>query len=577
MGALQIAVTEKDEVEGGRRRLDLVTLASQDRRNPARMVQRWWLDSSGAVLRGERRVYEEGADKPVSETRYDMREEKLHVDKKSSFGGEESKEERDLVLPANFVPNDLLALFLVPREKGKTWKFSTFVVDRDLGMFTITDAGAEKVRTRAGTVEARKLVLKKGDREDGYWLDSEMRIVRVRPSLSPNLEGVAGTADESRADWATRPDDEVDVATTKLLAELGSLESLARDSMFGIHDEKGKVSQSCATSLKKESKDGRPALHYVFASAFAAEAEEPSCTTRTELWLGLDGKLQAGSAVTQQKGEDPRTTTVKVEGGSLVLQNQGQKDERQPLGSNFVPDLELALRAAARSRGGPLRFTTVDNLHAWCAPHSVWLEALPAEKIQARCGPVKARRIHFFQEYAEEGTAWVSDEGTVLLVKWERTQLVAGTHDESEEDLDRPLGPDVVGLNAPLTDEEMGELTRYIDERISRQGTRARKELEAKDTANALRHLRRTIEWVRALPFDEPRKDRFESIPQYNYARGLCLSGQKDEALKAFERAIELGVSDWKFIEGDHSLDDIRGEARFKNAIEKGKSRSAGK
>lgn len=70
-------------------------------------------------------------------------------------------------------------------------------------------------------------------------------------------------------------------------------------------------------------------------------------------------------------------------------------------------------------------------------------------------------------------------------------------------------------------------------------------------------------------------KDQIEQLAQYNYACCLSQTKKTDEAIKAFARSVELGYWDWKAIEEDKDLDNIRAEAGYKAALEAGKKKEA--
>lgn len=55
----------------------------------------------------------------------------------------------------------------------------------------------------------------------------------------------------------------------------------------------------------------------------------------------------------------------------------------------------------------------------------------------------------------------------------------------------------------------------------------------------------------------------------YNLACSLCLCGQRDQALDALERAIELGYDDPEHLLADDDLTALRAEARFLGLVER--------
>lgn len=53
----------------------------------------------------------------------------------------------------------------------------------------------------------------------------------------------------------------------------------------------------------------------------------------------------------------------------------------------------------------------------------------------------------------------------------------------------------------------------------------------------------------------------------YNLACSLCLCGQREPALEALERAIELGYDDPEHLQADEDLAGLRADARFQGLV----------
>jgi hypothetical protein len=440
--ATVVSVTEKDDANGGLRRFDLEKMTTRDRESPAREYESWWVDASGAVVTGERRFYDEHSAEPKERTRYEVKAGKL---KKTTTlreeGAAKTEDPEELDQPSSFVPDERLAILLVPDAKGTTYRFSTFVTADEFAPFTVSDLGLEKVRGRKGEVEARKLVLKERDGESTWWLDGDHRVVAVRWSVSGNLLAVGGDAEESRRDWMARPTDEADAAGDRLVQGAAALEKLVGEYTYGVYDKKGHARETVQATLKKEERDGKPCFHFV---ATIAEVGSGASATSDEWWLSPDGAPIGGSSSRNEEGEKG-TTTVRVEGGNFILhKSDAEKDEKDatfPVAPRFCPDTLLLLRALAKEEKGVFRFSALDVSEE--APISVWFEVKGLETIRLRSGEVKAKRIYLLQNTAD-ANAWLDDQGKVLLVRWntdDAEQFVAGTLEESKKDLASPVGP----------------------------------------------------------------------------------------------------------------------------------------
>jgi thiol-disulfide isomerase/thioredoxin len=120
--------------------------------------------------------------------------------------------------------------------------------------------------------------------------------------------------------------------------------------------------------------------------------------------------------------------------------------------------------------------------------------------------------------------------------------------------------------------QQMDEKTREEVQKFEQRLNDAVKELEAKDYDNALKHYEKLFARLEKSTLDKKYKDQIEQLARYNYACGLSLTNKKEEAIKAFSRSVELGFWDWKHIDEDTDLDNIRNEDGFKKAIEMGKA-----
>lgn len=433
-----IVVTEKDKDEGGLRRVDLLKITTRERENPAREHESWWIDASGSVVRGERRVFEEHGDKPKESARYEFKGGKIKITYTvhDEEGGPKT-EVSESDLPPAFVPDHLLVVVMLPAsDKGKTWKFSTFGGEDSLP-FTVTDQGAEKVKGRSGEVEAHKLVVKDKEGEVAYWLDADRRIVSQKWTILPNVQGVAGSPEESRQDWLSRPADEADAAADKALAGPAALEKLAGELSYGIYDKKGHARQVFTGTLKKE--EGK--FRYL-----GTVAEVDTASTTTEDWsIAADGTPVAGSIVRDHGGEK-KTTTAKVDGKKIVVHSsdaeEGEKDATVPLLPRLIaPDALYVIRALAKTdlaAGAGLRFSGLDISGE--LPFSLWIELKGNEKVRLRGGEADCKHFHILQNTAE-AHCWIDANGN-FVVQWsDGDQNVSGTPEECKKDLGSRVGP----------------------------------------------------------------------------------------------------------------------------------------
>ena len=74
---------------------------------------------------------------------------------------------------------------------------------------------------------------------------------------------------------------------------------------------------------------------------------------------------------------------------------------------------------------------------------------------------------------------------------------------------------------------------------------------------------------------DETRyaKSRERGFTQYNLACCLSLAKRVDEALKALETSLQCGYNEWKWLEIDGDLNNVRSEPRFAELVKKYKDK----
>lgn len=67
------------------------------------------------------------------------------------------------------------------------------------------------------------------------------------------------------------------------------------------------------------------------------------------------------------------------------------------------------------------------------------------------------------------------------------------------------------------------------------------------------------------------RLKKSDPVVHYNLACSFALMGEKDDALRALRRAVQLGYRDWEHLKHDSDLKSLRDDPRFKNLIAKQK------
>jgi len=411
-GAVRIVVTSKD---GHVSDIVIERIKSRDAELSEREVGRWSIDSSGAIVKGERMAYEAGheAQDPDFHFLYRIADGKLSL-------REAEKPDVDTVdLPKTgaFVPDVFVALLAVPDQKGQVWRFSTFGGEEQFAYYTVEDAGKEKVATRSGVVEARKLIVKDREGAVAYFVDEKHQVVAARWPESPNLHSVAGTAAESRTDWWSRPDDEADKAADKLLAGAGSLDGQSGPLTYTTYNEEGALKSTTTLKYSKETKDGKPAYHYL--STTADVGSESSAATE-EWWFTPEGKLIAGRYT--QKGAETGEWKLRPEGDKIVSTlsdaPEGKEELSSPAPPRLVADSFCLLRAAAAAGAGSFRFSGYDlaDRHAI----SIYLTVKGEEEIELPSGKAKGRHVAFSQNLAD-ADAWVDAKGQILLVVWKES------------------------------------------------------------------------------------------------------------------------------------------------------------
>ncbi len=403
-------------------------LESREKELPKRTRETVWVDDKGVVVRGERKSFEAEAADPKSTVRFEVKAGKLEIDG-------DKDDPADLAGGA-FVPDPLIAILVLPESKGKTYKFTAFY--GDLSPVTIEDLGKEKVRGRSGEVEARKLVLRDADGEVDYWLDDAHRILVVRPRKLPDLVSIAGTKDESRADWSARPEDEADLAAKKLLEAAGSPGALAGELTFSAYakeesDESQKLALRCVhkVTLAKEEKDGA-VFHYTTLATIE------SSTATEDWWLAKDGTPVRA----KYSGEDGSAEAT-IEGGKIAVhavETSGKRGKKErtlsfDLPPRFVPDAILLLRALAKEEKGSFRFGSFD--FAEHVPLSYFLKIVGPETLETGKGQVKTKRV-LLQENGIEADCWIDETGEPLLVRWSDGEIYAVGPARNPKDLPRP-------------------------------------------------------------------------------------------------------------------------------------------
>ncbi|HZU95225.1 MAG TPA: hypothetical protein VFF73_00850, partial [Planctomycetota bacterium] len=318
---------------------------------------------------------------------------------------------------------------------GKRYRFAT-LDDRDEFLtFTVEDLGVEKVMTRAGEVGARKLRVKSGPEEELDWV-ADGRIVAQRWPRLPNMQSVAGTEAESRADWSSRPLDDADKAAERLAAGPARLEALVGELSWANY-ENGQKASLVRAKLTKEDKGFKFAAStsYVSSNSLAG-------TWALEEWtFSPDGKLVAASRKLKAPEGPELEGKLRVEGdkmlATLSLAPAGQEEVALALPPRIIADSSFLLRAVAGEKGA-FRWNGI-NLEERSI-YSVYLAPGDEETIALPGGAVKARRIDFAHGYST-GRAWVDESGKPLLAMWQNGDVsVFGPEDRLPDTLPRDLG-----------------------------------------------------------------------------------------------------------------------------------------
>ncbi len=102
---------------------------------------------------------------------------------------------------------------------------------------------------------------------------------------------------------------------------------------------------------------------------------------------------------------------------------------------------------------------------------------------------------------------------------------------------------------------------------------KAVKEIQAKKYDLAVADLEKVLEIAgKSDDLDESARTQHRQIAHYNLACALSLASKKAKAIEHFGKAVELGYQEWKQIDQDSDLDNIRGEEAFKKIVAKAKS-----
>ena len=122
----------------------------------------------------------------------------------------------------------------------------------------------------------------------------------------------------------------------------------------------------------------------------------------------------------------------------------------------------------------------------------------------------------------------------------------------------------------PALEERLDRLgLEFVVELLRRSAARHPDNLETlSELATLLTRLGRHAEGLEA-DLRLVRMAPADATVRYNLACSLALTGQKDQALDALERAVELGYGDAKHLLDDADLSSLRGEARFHALIER--------
>lgn len=427
--ALRVSVVEKD---GDLRRIEIERFESRDRELPQRELDKWWVDANGALVRGERKSFEAGHEPPEMDLKYEVKNGKLSVRQVDNPGVATA----DMPKEGNFLPDKILALLAVPDSKGTVWRFSTIGGEDEFLHFSVEDLGKETVTLRSGTVEARKLKLTEPGGEALYWLDGEHRIVAARwPSL-PNLQAIAGTEDESRADWWTRPADAFDQAADKLAKVDGQVGALS----FAVYSEEGTRKATVTASLAKEEKDGKAVFHYLSS---ISEVGSGATVSTEEWWFSPENKVVAGKYGVRGPKVDPVECKLRVEGDKMISSisdaPDGKEELSYPIPPRMVADSYFSMKSAASAGPGSYRLHGFDLAGRYV--YSILLTVGAEEEIALVAGKVKARHLVLTQNVAE-ADAWVDAKGELLLIRWKDGDVnVFGPAEKLPEKLPGHVGP----------------------------------------------------------------------------------------------------------------------------------------
>ncbi|MEZ0228711.1 MAG: hypothetical protein ACAI25_08810 [Planctomycetota bacterium] len=422
--------------EGDLRRVEIEIIKSHEKELASRDHDKWWFDAAGTLVKGERKTFEAGQEAAELDLKYEVKNGKIsvrQVDQPTTSTAELPKK-------GNFVPDKLVALFVVPDEKGGKWRFLTLGGEHDFLPFTVEDLGKEKIALRAGTVEARKLRVTEPGGEALYWLDAERRIVSARwPSLA-NLQAISGTEEESRADWWTRPQDDADKAAEKLMKSGADFQGQAGSLAFGVYNEEGHLKATAVAKLGKETTDGKALHHY----AGSISEVGSGATVSTEDWtFAPDGKLVAGKYTVKGSKVDTVECKIRVEGDKMISTisdaPEGKEELSFPIPPCMVADSYFLMKPCAKAGPGSYRFNGFDLAGRYV--YSIHITVKGEEEITLLKGKVKARRLELTQNVAE-ADVWVDANGELLLIAWkDGDRNVFGPIDSMPQHLPDEVGP----------------------------------------------------------------------------------------------------------------------------------------
>lgn len=152
----------------------------------------------------------------------------------------------------------------------------------------------------------------------------------------------------------------------------------------------------------------------------------------------------------------------------------------------------------------------------------------------------------------------------------------------------------VVALGAPvaLAQEDEGQriealMTQAMDHMTAGGGLLARaqgqegaaaEQARAEGVAaydEAVAKYAQVLELLGGVPAPEEAKDEIRQIVYYNTACARSMQRKVDEALTAFGQALEAGFDDYEHIGEDTDLDNVRGEPRFAQLLERARAKAA--